>query len=220
MRQNDDRETVAAMDVLVPRIGELIGGSQREERLDVLESRIREMNQDPANYWWYLDLRRFGSVWHGLRAPRHDAHRYFQYPRRAPVPPYAGLVGVLGGDDGMISGRGEGGFLRKGSLSPLQNPPLSLPRLLAGGEAAWREFVPAEDGDFSVLWEKDVCRGVKMGTAMCSGKRKTLQCPCEPDSEAFFIPKESGVWPLLAKRPRRNPQSPAGVAVMPFTCRT
>ena len=120
----------------------------------------------------------------------------------------------------MISGRGEGGFLRKGSLSPLQNPPLSLPRLLAGGEAAWREFVPAEDGDFSVLWEKDVCRGVKMGTAMCSGKRKTLQCPCEPDSEAFFIPKESGVWPLLAKRPRRNPQSPAGVAVMPFTCRT
>lgn len=52
------------MDVLVPRIGELIGGSQREERLDVLESRIREMNQDPANYWWYLDLRRFGSVPH------------------------------------------------------------------------------------------------------------------------------------------------------------
>ena len=117
-------------------------------------------------------------------------------------------------------GRGEGTFLRKGSLSPPQNPPLSLPRLLAGGEAAWREFVPAEDGDFSVLWEKDVCRGVKMGTAMCSGKRKTLQCPCEPDSEAFFIPKESGGWPLLAKRPRRNPQSPAGVAVMPFTCRT
>jgi len=64
MRQNDDRETVAAMDVLVPRIGELIGGSQREERLDVLESRIREMNQDPSIYWWYLDLRRFGSVPH------------------------------------------------------------------------------------------------------------------------------------------------------------
>ena len=64
MRQNDDRETVAAMDVLVPRIGELIGGSQREERLDVLESRIREMNQDPANYWWYLDLRRYGGCKH------------------------------------------------------------------------------------------------------------------------------------------------------------
>ena len=64
MRQNDDHETVAAMDVLVPRIGELIGGSQREERLDVLENRIREMNQDPAGYWWYLDLRRFGSVPH------------------------------------------------------------------------------------------------------------------------------------------------------------
>ena len=64
MRLNDDDETVAAMDVLVPRIGELIGGSQREERLDVLERRIREMGQDPADYWWYLDLRRFGSAPH------------------------------------------------------------------------------------------------------------------------------------------------------------
>ncbi len=64
MRLNDDDETVAAMDVLVPRIGELVGGSQREERLDVLERRIREMGQDPADYWWYLDLRRFGSVPH------------------------------------------------------------------------------------------------------------------------------------------------------------
>lgn len=64
MRLNDDGETVAAMDVLVPRIGELIGGSQREERLDVLEDRIRELGQDPADYWWYLDLRRFGSAPH------------------------------------------------------------------------------------------------------------------------------------------------------------
>ncbi len=64
MRLNDDNKTVAAMDVLVPRIGELIGGSQREERLDVLEKRIREMGQDPAHYWWYLDLRRFGSAPH------------------------------------------------------------------------------------------------------------------------------------------------------------
>ena len=54
----------------------------------------------------------------------------------------------------MILGRGEGTFLRKGSLSPPQNPPLSLQRLLAGGEAARREFVPAEDGDFSVLEER------------------------------------------------------------------
>lgn len=64
MRLNDDNNTVAAMDVLVPRIGELIGGSQREDRLDVLEERIRELGQDPAHYWWYLDLRRFGSVPH------------------------------------------------------------------------------------------------------------------------------------------------------------
>lgn len=64
MRLNDDDETVAAMDVLVPRIGELIGGSQREDRLDVLTRRITEMRQDPADYWWYLDLRRFGSAPH------------------------------------------------------------------------------------------------------------------------------------------------------------
>jgi asparaginyl-tRNA synthetase len=52
------------MDVLVPRIGELIGGSQREERLDVLEDRIREMGQNIEDYWWYLDTRRFGTVPH------------------------------------------------------------------------------------------------------------------------------------------------------------
>ncbi|MDO5536361.1 MAG: asparagine--tRNA ligase [Desulfovibrionaceae bacterium] len=61
MRANDDGETVAAMDVLVPRIGELIGGSQREERLDVLEHRIIELGQQLSEYDWYLDLRRFGT---------------------------------------------------------------------------------------------------------------------------------------------------------------
>ncbi len=64
MRVNDDHETVAAMDVLVPSIGEIIGGSQREERLAVLEARMAELSMDPAPYWWYLDARRFGSVPH------------------------------------------------------------------------------------------------------------------------------------------------------------
>ena len=64
MRLNDDQETVAAMDLLVPRIGELIGGSQREDRLEVLKERIKEIGQSPDDYWWYLDLRRFGSVPH------------------------------------------------------------------------------------------------------------------------------------------------------------
>ncbi len=64
MRQNDDGETVAAMDLLVPRIGELVGGSQREERLPYLEKRMAELGQKPEDYWWYLDLRRFGSVPH------------------------------------------------------------------------------------------------------------------------------------------------------------
>ena len=64
MYGNDDGKTVRAMDVLVPRIGELIGGSQREDRLDKLESRIEEMGLPKEAYWWYLDLRRFGSAPH------------------------------------------------------------------------------------------------------------------------------------------------------------
>jgi len=65
MRSNDDEKTVAAMDVLVPRIGEIIGGSQREERHDELLAKMREhagLNEEA--YWWYLELRRFGSVEH------------------------------------------------------------------------------------------------------------------------------------------------------------
>jgi asparaginyl-tRNA synthetase len=64
MYRNDDEETVAAMDVLVGGVGEIIGGSQREHRTDVLEGAIRALDLDPADYWWYLDLRRFGSVPH------------------------------------------------------------------------------------------------------------------------------------------------------------
>ncbi len=64
MRANDDGETVAAMDVLAPGIGEIIGGSQREERLDKLDQRIDEMGLDKDDYWWYRDLRRYGSVPH------------------------------------------------------------------------------------------------------------------------------------------------------------
>jgi asparaginyl-tRNA synthetase len=64
MRLNEDGKTVRAMDVLVPRVGEIIGGSQREERLDVLERRMREHHLDPEAYWWYLDLRRYGTVPH------------------------------------------------------------------------------------------------------------------------------------------------------------
>jgi len=64
MRLNDDQRTVAAMDVLAPGIGEIIGGSQREERLDVLCERLKSMDLDPESYHWYLDLRRYGTVPH------------------------------------------------------------------------------------------------------------------------------------------------------------
>ena len=64
MRLNDDGKTVAAADCLVPGIGEIIGGSQREERLDVLENRIKELGMNPEDYWWYLDLRRYGGCKH------------------------------------------------------------------------------------------------------------------------------------------------------------
>jgi asparaginyl-tRNA synthetase len=64
MRVNDDERTVRAMDVLVPKVGEIIGGSQREERLEVLEQRMAEQNLRAEDYWWYLDLRRYGTVPH------------------------------------------------------------------------------------------------------------------------------------------------------------
>lgn len=64
MRANEDNKTVAAMDVLVPKIGEIIGGSQREERYDILKDKLHSMKLDPKDYWWYLELRKFGSVPH------------------------------------------------------------------------------------------------------------------------------------------------------------
>ena len=64
MRQNDDGKTVAAMDILAPGIGEIVGGSQREERLDKLEARMAEMHIPAEELWWYLDTRRFGAVPH------------------------------------------------------------------------------------------------------------------------------------------------------------
>jgi asparaginyl-tRNA synthetase len=64
MRQNDDGKTVAAVDLLVPGIGEIIGGSQREERLDILKQRMKDLGLKEEDYWWYLDLRKYGSVKH------------------------------------------------------------------------------------------------------------------------------------------------------------
>ncbi|MEG1255836.1 asparagine--tRNA ligase [Clostridium sp.] len=64
MRMNDDNKTVAAMDLLVPGIGEIIGGSQREERHDILVDRIKELGLSPEDYWWYLELRKFGGTKH------------------------------------------------------------------------------------------------------------------------------------------------------------
>jgi asparaginyl-tRNA synthetase len=64
MRCNDDGKTVCAMDVLVPNVGEIIGGSQREERLEVLVERMKEQGLDPEEYWWYLDLRKYGTIPH------------------------------------------------------------------------------------------------------------------------------------------------------------
>lgn len=64
MRLNDDMKTVAAMDLLVPGVGEIIGGSQREERLDVLDKRMEELGMHVENYWWYRDLRKFGGTKH------------------------------------------------------------------------------------------------------------------------------------------------------------
>ena len=64
MRLNDDNKTVASFDCLVPGIGEVIGGSQREERYEVLKNRINEFGLNEEDYWWYLDLRKYGETVH------------------------------------------------------------------------------------------------------------------------------------------------------------
>ena len=64
MKVNDDEKTVRAMDVLVPKVGEIIGGSQREENLDMLLARMKEQDLNADDYWWYVDLRRYGTVPH------------------------------------------------------------------------------------------------------------------------------------------------------------
>ena len=64
MKLNEDGKTVAAMDLLVPGVGEIIGGSQREDKLEVLKEKIKTMNLDKNEYWWYLELRKYGSVKH------------------------------------------------------------------------------------------------------------------------------------------------------------
>ena len=61
---NDDNKPVAAMDLLVPGVGEIVGGSQREERYDMLKSRLNELGLNEEDYWWYMDLRRYGGVKH------------------------------------------------------------------------------------------------------------------------------------------------------------
>jgi asparaginyl-tRNA synthetase len=64
MRMNDDNKTVAAMDLLVPGVGEMIGGSQREERLELLTARMDELGLNKEDYWWYLELRKYGGTKH------------------------------------------------------------------------------------------------------------------------------------------------------------
>ena len=64
MRLNDDKKTVRAMDILFPGIGEIVGGSQREERLDILNQRVEALGIENKELWWYLDLRKYGSVKH------------------------------------------------------------------------------------------------------------------------------------------------------------
>lgn len=98
MRQNEDGKTVRAMDLLVPRIGEIIGGSQREERFDVIKQRMEELKMDLQDYWWYLDLRRFGTVPHagfGLGFERFIMYITGMQNIRdvVPVPRYPGFAG-------------------------------------------------------------------------------------------------------------------------------
>ena len=100
MRLNDDGKTVAACDLLVPGVGEIIGGSQREERYDVLKASIEETGMTEEDYWWYMDLRKVRRretlrlrPW--IRTDHHVHHWHEQHPRRAAVPENAEDCRVL-----------------------------------------------------------------------------------------------------------------------------
>ena len=100
MRSQRRRQTVAAMDVLVPKVGEIIGGSQREERLEVLATADGGTWVDPQDYWWYVDLRRYGTVPHsgfglGLERVVHVRDRNGEHPRRDSLPTRSRQGGLL-----------------------------------------------------------------------------------------------------------------------------
>ena len=105
MRLNADGKTVGAMDVLVPRIGEIIGGSQREERYDVLLERLRQSGLDEENYWWYLDLRRYGTVPHSGFGLGFERTVQFitgcKHSGRHPLPPNPQECRVLSRESGV-----------------------------------------------------------------------------------------------------------------------
>ena len=148
MRLNDDGKTVAAMDVLAPGIGEIIGGSQREERLDVLDARMAERGLDPEHYGWYRDLRRYGTVPHagfglGLRAHGRLRDRPRQHPRRDSVPAHAGQRAVL-------SGRRDAGTPR----SRTHDAPIGALRGLAGTSRAENSSSDSKPSWLVSSWSK------------------------------------------------------------------
>ena len=101
MRDNDDGQTVAAFDLLAPGVGELVGGSQREESYDKLVAKMTEFGLDPEDYWWYLDLRKYGSVPHagygpGLRPVGVLRRGDREHPGLDPLPAVPGVGAALG----------------------------------------------------------------------------------------------------------------------------
>ncbi len=106
MRANDDDKTVAAMDLLVPNIGEIVGGSQREERLDVLAQNLQKHGLDAKEYWWYLELRQYGTAEHSGFGLGFERMLMFvtgmgQYPRchsLCPNPRECRVLGIAGTD--------------------------------------------------------------------------------------------------------------------------
>jgi asparaginyl-tRNA synthetase len=125
MRLNEDGKTVAAMDVLAPGIGEIIGGSQREERLDVLDARMAEMGLNKEDYWWYRDLRRYGTVPHsgfrsGLRASDRLRDRRAERPRCHSVPADPAQRDILNFSDINLKGQRKLAFFMSITVNKIQ----------------------------------------------------------------------------------------------------
>ena len=197
MRQNDDGKTVAAADCLVPGIGELIGGSQREERLEVLEARIKELGMDPEDYWWYCDLRKYGTCRHAGYGMGFE--RMVMY-----------LTGVNNIRDVELHPRtwGNADFSENDKRAPIRTPPPAAPRRGPIADGAARMRRPSVLSEGQNLAADGIYFRPRFFNRVPTGAERVCGRNCTPERWGTRISNEhywAPVWLWFSAAPRRGP---------------